>query len=265
MKRMLGIGQSRVDPRLFNSFNLIRDIRNATGGARGINWGIPDEDLVRFLQGEPLMTFSRKFPKFVDHFVSTEQRNRCEADRKGMYFHGLEQHDLLLGVEHVYPSTKQPSTWGNMPSGGYIGNSNIMSKAEDGIRGIYRNTTTTIGRVYPKNASYHIGVDFSPSSFINEDTGNGFMCRLKLAHDLDFGSIPSSYNMSFTTLCKIMFSMYVIENIIPGITDINTEFGQYATNYVDVLRKYSDQFETFMETIDRERMYNADRKKLFRT
>jgi len=253
-----------VDPRRFNPNNLIQQLRSVTGGTRGVKWAMEDSDVLWVIQSKAIMVFSAYFPQYKDIPIYTSKTNRVIEDKKGIYFHNLPDDEILLGVEHVYASFKQAQSFHQLPTGGGIGRGGIMTSAQNGLSEVYRQSATTIGSAYPENSTTSYGIKFSPHSWINESEGAGFTIIAKLAHSLDFSTMDQYDAAKFLEFAKIVFCKHIAEEILPGVKDISTEIGQYATDYVSTIERYADRYESYIELMSKERMFAPRRKKIRR-
>ncbi len=250
------------DPRMFNPHNLVAQVKNRIGFGGGITWGLKDTDIMYIIQSEGLMIWSGNFANYTDWVIDVCPNNRMYPSKKGYYYHNLPEDQILIGIEKVYPGIYQPSSFGDIPrmrgqlSGG------AMTKAENSLREFRKQSVPMTAKLHPAGA-VAFGVEIDPMMWLNENDSKVTM-KIKLAHSLDFSTIPPGYQAAFTDWATICVCTYIKSNIIPRMENLNTEVGQYSGGHREPIEQWANKYDEYKIKMTAERMYDPNRQKILR-
>lgn len=250
------------DPRLFNPSNLVTIVRQRLGLAGGVSWGLDDNDIIRIIQSESLMLWSAHFSDFKDIKISICEANRVYSQKKGIYYHGLPQDQILLGIERVFPHTHQPASRSQIPGYRNHASGGTMTKANNAARELHRSTLNLTAVAYPSGAN-PCAVSFTPHLWLNE-FNETLTLRVRLAHALDFSSIEPGYQEAFKDWATICVGTYLSAVVIPRLENMNTEVGQYSANQREAIGIWSQKYDEYKEMMSNESLLNPNRQKIFR-
>jgi hypothetical protein len=257
------MGHMSHDPRLISPTTIVDHVKGEIGWHGGVTWGMSEQDIIHIIQRDALMAWSSRFPLYLDHKITIREDNRIIPSQKGVYYHGLPEGEILIGVEKVYPGYDQPGTFMNVPNRKSTWNSGVMDKAQKAMKNLGQSTVPLTAVGWPEGQAYFTGVKFDPAHWINE-TGETIDLRLKLAHALDFSTIGPDYIEAFKDFAGIIVCRFIVKNIFTRLDGMMTEVGQYNSNHISQISETAGRYDEMIQKMNRDRMYHAKRVKVFK-
>lgn len=217
---------------------------------------LSDQDIVRLLHTETLMTLSVYNPFFVEYMLNTAN-DRVEGSENTFNVPTELQGFRITGVEKVLPAAGLPSGYG-------------LAGASFGVLG----TDLSVGITAFLNSKLAAGVastflppetfQFIPPNLLrvyNIFPQGRLYCILRATHRKDFGTVPFGLLETVKRL-----ALADVANDLLGIRsyfqNVGTAFGELNLN-VDQLKEWADKRDDVIELLRKNQLKNTGVRKIY--